>query len=163
MGQVYFWGAFFIDNFVALGDAGYFDKNTELKPLVHLWSLGIEEQFYLFWPLIILLSNNSLRIKISILLLILIALSFGFNLREISQNPMDAFYTPWARMWELLLGGLLAYTFLQKSKGNLTQSNNLFSSYSLASKSINNLCSCIGAVLLLYGVFFSTEILFFLA
>lgn len=146
-------GAFFIDNFVALGDAGYFDKNTELKPLVHLWSLGIEEQFYLFWPLIILLSN-SLRIKISILLLVLIALSFGFNLHEISQNPMDAFYTPWARMWELLLGGLLAYIFLRKSKENLTQSNNLFSSYSFASKSINNVCSCIGAVLLLYGIFF---------
>lgn len=41
-------GAAFLDNFLALNQVGYFDEKAELKPLLHLWSLGIEEQFYLF-------------------------------------------------------------------------------------------------------------------
>jgi peptidoglycan/LPS O-acetylase OafA/YrhL len=43
-------GAGFISNFVLWQESGYFDKAAEYKPLLHLWSLGIEEQFYLLWP-----------------------------------------------------------------------------------------------------------------
>ncbi|RPH39749.1 MAG: acyltransferase, partial [Desulfobulbaceae bacterium] len=46
-------GAGFVSNFVLLGEAGYFDSEAELKPLLHLWSLGIEEQFYFIWPVLL--------------------------------------------------------------------------------------------------------------
>jgi peptidoglycan/LPS O-acetylase OafA/YrhL len=49
-------GAAFISNFVDVREAGYFDQRAELKPLLHLWSLGIEEQFYLVWPIIAILA-----------------------------------------------------------------------------------------------------------
>src|SRR5690348_11726570 len=44
-------GAGFVSNFVLWGESGYFDRASDSKPLLHLWSLGIEEQFYVFWPL----------------------------------------------------------------------------------------------------------------
>lgn len=46
-------GSAFISNFILWSEAGYFDNSGELKPLLHLWSLSIEEQFYIFWPLLI--------------------------------------------------------------------------------------------------------------
>jgi peptidoglycan/LPS O-acetylase OafA/YrhL len=49
-------GANFLSNFVLWNEAGYFDNLAETKPLLHLWSLGIEEQFYIVWPLILWLS-----------------------------------------------------------------------------------------------------------
>jgi peptidoglycan/LPS O-acetylase OafA/YrhL len=47
-------GVGFISNFVLYSEAGYFDTQSDLKPLLHLWSLGIEEQFYIFFPLLLL-------------------------------------------------------------------------------------------------------------
>ncbi len=49
-------GAGFVANFVLWGEAGYFDIETELKPMLHLWSLGVEEQFYFIWPLLLFLA-----------------------------------------------------------------------------------------------------------
>jgi len=50
MGKHVAGGAGFVSNFVLLGESGYFDSAAELKPLLHLWSLGIEEQFYFSGP-----------------------------------------------------------------------------------------------------------------
>ena len=46
-------GVFFLSNFLLWSESGYFDVSAETKPLLHLWSLGVEEQFYLVWPLLI--------------------------------------------------------------------------------------------------------------
>src|SRR5262249_39026823 len=46
-------GAIFVANFRILYESGYFDSEAQLKPLLHLWSLGIEEQFYICWPLLV--------------------------------------------------------------------------------------------------------------
>lgn len=51
-------GAGFVSNFVLWSESGYFDAQAHQKPLMHLWSLGIEEQYYIFWPLILLLINR---------------------------------------------------------------------------------------------------------
>lgn len=102
-------GSLFSSNFVLLKESGYFDSAAELKPLLHLWSLGIEEQFYLAWPLVLTLA---LRRKKSALngLIALTVVSFIINLIYIySGESAKAFYLPFSRFWELTSGGILAY------------------------------------------------------
>ena len=56
-------GVFFSQNINLFFESGYFDTSTELKPLMHLWSLGVEEQFYIFFPIIVLfLAKKKARI-----------------------------------------------------------------------------------------------------
>ncbi len=65
--------AFFYENFRLIGEVGYWDESASLKPLLHFWSLAIEEQFYIFWPLIlILLYKTRLNIVLTLFLLFLI-------------------------------------------------------------------------------------------
>lgn len=101
-------GVGFVSNMVLWMEAGYFDTNSELKPLLHLWSLGIEEQFYLIWPLIIAIILR-LRINFLIIVGILAAMSFATNIMLIDNNTVTAFFMPYSRLWELMLGGILAY------------------------------------------------------
>ncbi|MDO8450422.1 MAG: acyltransferase family protein [Rhodoferax sp.] len=107
-------GAGFVQNIVLHQEAGYFDTASELKPLMHLWSLSIEEQFYLVFPLLIWgawrLGLNALSVA-----LLLILLSFGLNLGGIERNATKVFFMPHTRFWELLAGSVLAYVQLFKS------------------------------------------------
>jgi peptidoglycan/LPS O-acetylase OafA/YrhL len=100
-------GATFITNFVQLDEAGYFDVSAELKPLLHLWSLGIEEQFYLAWPLIAMAAFR-LGKRVFNAALAIVIVSFVINMAMTYKHPNSAFYLPWPRAWELLLGGCLA-------------------------------------------------------
>ena len=104
-------GAGFIANFMFWREAGYFDAAGDIKPLLHLWSLGIEEQFYIFWPLLLyFFAKRSWNI---LLLILVVALfSFGLNVWQVSSNPSAAFYSPLSRSWELALGAFLAYQAL---------------------------------------------------
>jgi len=108
-------GALFISNFVLWNESGYFDTVAELKPLLHLWSLGIEEQFYLCWPVILWLSSK-FRANLLLTTLVLLGISFGYNLFELSANPVADFYSPLTRFWELLVGATLAHYKLFSSK-----------------------------------------------
>lgn len=97
----------FFSNFTLWGETGYFNRAAELKPLLHLWSLGIEEQFYLLWPLMLLLLVKWQRnIVASVLLLTLASFLVGIAVGEARQRA--GFYLPFFRFWELGLGGLLA-------------------------------------------------------
>ena len=104
-------GAGFVSNFVLWSEAGYFDRAAEIKPLLHLWSLGIEEQFYILWPLLL---GIVWRRKLSFLLIafLVAALSFVINIYWIGRDPAALFFSPFSRVWELMVGGLLAYVFL---------------------------------------------------
>ncbi|MDI1301266.1 MAG: acyltransferase family protein [bacterium] len=107
-------GAGFIQNFVLWRESGYFDNSAETKPLLHLWSLAIEEQFYFFWPLLLAFvwkrQWSFLRITA-----VIAAVSFSANIYLIlSGHSIAAFYLPFSRFWELMVGGVLAYVLLHR-------------------------------------------------
>lgn len=100
-------GTAFVSNLVLWHEAGYFDQASASKPLLHLWSLGIEEQFYIFYPLILPFIWRLRKIAGWLLLLITVT-SFSFNVYFVSIDSSAAFYSPITRFWELSTGGLIA-------------------------------------------------------
>ena len=96
--------AFFGANFVLLSEAGYFDLAAHLKPLLHLWSLGIEEQFYLAWPLALWLTPRKWLIP---MIAAVMTASFALNVALVRSHPQATFYLPFTRAWELMAGALL--------------------------------------------------------
>jgi peptidoglycan/LPS O-acetylase OafA/YrhL len=100
-------GAGYIENFVLRREAGYFDTRSFLKPLMHLWSLGIEEQFYLTYPLLLWVIWR-LRCNVLAILAPLVLISFSLNVWQLHINPVSSFFLPQTRFWELWMGGVLA-------------------------------------------------------
>ena len=100
--------AVFLSNFVLWAESGYFDNVAETKPLLHLWSLGVEEQFYIFYPAILWLASK-LRVNLLLTTLVVVAISFGYNLAIFRINPVGDFFSPQTRFWELMIGSTLAY------------------------------------------------------
>ena len=89
--------------------ASYFNSEVDSRPLLHLWSLGIEEQFYILWPPILFVLWKVRRFFTPIVLC-LSAASFVAGIYYLQQgDTVSAFYLPWARFWELFAGGILAY------------------------------------------------------
>jgi peptidoglycan/LPS O-acetylase OafA/YrhL len=100
-------GTLFVSNFVFWSESGYFDALPELKPLLHLWSLSVEEQFYAAWPLLMaLVWNRGVRAWIAIVAIGIA--SFAANVYLTNTAPTAAFYLPVPRFWELMAGALLA-------------------------------------------------------
>mgnify|MGYP006099482009 CR=1 FL=1 len=96
----------FVLNFTLLGENGYFDTSSIFKPLLHLWSLCIEEQFYIVWPLLIFFLKKN---KINLLYFSFFAFIFSFLLNFFYLNDqIFTFYFPLTRFWELLLGSILS-------------------------------------------------------
>ncbi|MBF0571814.1 MAG: acyltransferase [Candidatus Omnitrophica bacterium] len=101
-------GAEFISNFLLQREEGYFDKATDIKPLLHLWSLGIEEQFYIVFPILIWFAYK-IRFNLVTLMATVAFVSFSLNVAQIHLKPIATFYSPIPRFWELIAGGLLAH------------------------------------------------------
>jgi peptidoglycan/LPS O-acetylase OafA/YrhL len=129
-------GTAFIQNFVLWGDSGYFDNDPQSKPLLHLWSLAVEEQYYIFWPLLLMLIGKRGRTFAAVVVPIVVA-SFGISAYLSFTDTTAAFYSPVSRFWELMIGGFLAYLSLHQS--------NLIGRY-------GNLASALGVGLLLLGL-----------
>lgn len=130
-------GAGFISNFVLLKESGYFDNDSITKPLLHLWSLGIEEQFYIIFPPLLWIvwrfrQNNFIIIGF------LALISFVLNIKGIKNDASLTFYSPQTRFWELLMGSLLA-------QFTLVRPNTLH-------KNFRNLETALGIILIIVGI-----------
>jgi peptidoglycan/LPS O-acetylase OafA/YrhL len=99
-------GAGFVSNFAYLGESGYFDTEAARKPLLHLWSLGIEEQFYLTWPLFLGVIWKSRRRP---LLWIGLGATVSFLINLALRTRPSSYYLPFTRCWELLAGCSLVF------------------------------------------------------
>ncbi|HEX3944879.1 MAG TPA: acyltransferase family protein [Rhizomicrobium sp.] len=100
--------ALFASNFTFWGAAGYFDIDAVRKPLLHTWSLAVEEQFYLFFPpLLFLLWRFGRRALIAVVALSAVV-SLGLSVWAVRAAPVAAFYLLPFRTWELMAGALLA-------------------------------------------------------
>lgn len=93
-------------------NTGYFDQAAGLQPLLHMWSLGVEEQFYLVWPLLLpgifwLTRGNRFLCSVMIAGIVLASLIYGLNLNQ--TDPTAAFYLPFSRAWEIAAGALVSF------------------------------------------------------
>ena len=114
-GKHLFSGAAFLSNFALLRESGYFDASGEVDPFHHLWSLAVEEQFYILWPLLLGLVWKR-RWNFLLITLAVAASSFAFDIGTLGSDAAVAFYSPLSRFWELMIGGVLAYLGLHKSQ-----------------------------------------------
>lgn len=98
----------FASNLLFMRQEGYFDAASDLKPLLHTWSLAVEEQFYIVFPLILtLLSSRFRHWRMALFSLLLI--SFGLSVWAVAHHPEKAFFLLPMRAWELLAGAMLAF------------------------------------------------------
>lgn len=156
LGMHIFSGAVFISNFTLWNEVGYFSVDADTKPLLHLWSLSIEEQFYVLWPLLLF---ASFKLRITIFFTIAIAIiSLLLNFYLVKIDSVNAFYSPFTRIWELLFGSILALIKIYQTsstKNNLINFDHLFSnltsSFKYVSAKKSNGVSVFGCFLLAMG------------
>ncbi len=110
-------GVAFVANIVNWREAGYFDNAAETKPLLHLWSLGVEEQFYILFPIIVALAMKY-RARYICIIIAVTAGSLAYSVHVVGLDHTAAFFSPVCRLWELMAGCLLAYVYLHKDPAN---------------------------------------------
>jgi peptidoglycan/LPS O-acetylase OafA/YrhL len=122
LGMHLFKSSMFVQNFQLIGELGYFDVESHFKPLLHLWSLSIEEQYYLVWPLLLLVFYK--RFKLQVVIGMIVIMSFGFNFIFTHEENTASFFHSASRVWELAVGSMLGISFSDQS---LTCQNKNFS------------------------------------
>jgi peptidoglycan/LPS O-acetylase OafA/YrhL len=129
----------FCSNILFWFTSGYFEHDAELKPLLHTWSLAVEEQYYLFFPLFLMLMRRfSARWLLpSLVVMAAISLALAQWISDFSQPT--AFYNLSTRGWELLIGAFVAFYFLRHPKPSFN-------------KSANQIGSILGLLLLIYAI-----------
>jgi peptidoglycan/LPS O-acetylase OafA/YrhL len=127
----------FIANFYFWRDTNYFSPNAEEKPLLHLWSLGVEEQFYILFPFLLLLIARFFRNGILPICILIVALSLGANvILDTFGGQSPAFFLLPTRAWELGVGAVVAVLPVK-----------------IQSSTLSDLCAALGALLVALGIF----------
>lgn len=108
----------FTANFALLAQSGYFDAASELKPLLHIWSLSIEEQYYFLLPLLLFLVRKRFWPHVTAALLIF---SAAYCLYWVGIDPSYAFYTLFSRAWELSVGSMVALLALDRNPHRISR------------------------------------------
>jgi len=137
-GRSLFSSTFFYSNYHFMFDADYFSAPAETKPLLHMWSLAVEEQFYIFFPVYLYFVSKYAKKALGLITILAIITSFIYSLLLINTAPSDAFYSAPARAWELLIGSLLA---IYPARHNLKSS-------------AANILGITGLSLITYAIFF---------
>lgn len=132
----------FAQNIVLYRESGYFDTASELKPLLHLWSLGVEEQFYVLFPVVVW-GLWRWRVAVLPIIIVMAVLSLGAGAHKLATNPSAAFFMPQYRFWEILVGSVAAY-YAIFSEDPLAKVR--------AAASIRNCISALGAAALIVSV-----------
>lgn len=109
-----------VPNFYFLLNGGYFGGINELKPLLHFWSLGIEIQFYIFYPLFLIFIKNQFKSHFLLFILLISIISFSLNFFFISYDKINFFMLP-NRIWQFCLGSSIF--FLLKLNYNIKYNN----------------------------------------
>lgn len=130
-----------VSNVYFAATAGYFDAPAETKPLLHTWSLGVEEQFYLIVPLLMLLAWRVAPKRAGLLFAAAAALSFAAAFAISYRNTTFVFYLTPFRAWELALGALLSIKFIPAPRTEFCK----------------NLCGGIGMLLVLGAIFLGSS------
>ena len=158
-------GAGFVSNFILWFESGYFDNAANSKPLLHLWSLGIEEQFYIVWPFLLWLAWKK-RFNLFTVSFLIAAVSFALNLHWYKSKPVMDFFSPQTRFWELLCGAMLAWTNLHFRETLLPLKERMtiffhriifFGSEKPDEKLLSHVLSVLGMLLLVVAVFVTKE------
>ena len=108
---------FSYSNLLFWSQTGYFDGAAATKPLLHTWSLAVEEQFYIVFPLILYLAHRYARRLLPALVVGLALTSFAVSCWLVSSRSSAAFYMPYSRAWELLTGSMLALRLVPTPRG----------------------------------------------
>lgn len=156
LGKHIFSSAVFLQNLTLWREAGYFDTASDFKPLLHLWSLGVEEQYYIIWPLLLYFCWKR-KINTLLLLCSVALASFALNVGQIGKHAMATFYLPHTRFWELMLGGVLAYSEVCKNNLDTAQLNRFAFNISFPQKfrdNFKNIKACLGFSLIIGAVLF---------
>jgi len=130
----------FSSNILFWQTSGYFDSSAELKPLLHTWSLAVEEQFYVFFPLALMLAWRFWPRRMLPLLGLAAAVSLGIAQWGSAARPDAAFYLLPTRGWELLIGAFAALVLLNERAWQ-------------PGRTVSEAASVAGLSMLLYGIF----------
>lgn len=114
--------ALFVLNFTLKNETGYFDGSAESKPFLHLWSLSVEEQFYIVFPLGFFIFSLKFK-NFGTFTLFLFFLSLGACIALTPHDQAAAFYLPFTRFWEIFAGVLIAYFRIDKVHYSVVRSN----------------------------------------
>ena len=144
LGQHAVYAIMFLHNFRLMDEAGYFDLASHAKPLLHLWSLSVEEQFYLAWP-VTLVAVSRFRLHPAIVLAVVGMFSYGLAIHLVGRNPDAVYFNPLARAWELLMGAALAHWHHSNGAGALPGPVN--------SRAARDLLSLAGFALVFWALF----------
>ncbi|MFD1158563.1 acyltransferase family protein [Roseovarius aestuarii] len=110
------YAAMFISNIHFLEKSSYFDVGAEFRPLLHTWSLAVEEQYYLLFPLVLWVQGSFMRRKFLIVFLLLSALSIGLAEWGWRNYPTENFFFSPSRLWELLAGSICAAILFNRAQ-----------------------------------------------
>ena len=112
----------FSNNILLLITSDYWALASEFKPLLHTWSLGVEEQYYLFFPVFLLVSWHFFKRRIVHILFLCALISLGVSQWLVEIKPEFNFYFLITRSWELLIGSLASFYLLRKDKIGIEKS-----------------------------------------